>query len=92
MVLTSAPMIWFSSLRTCSARAGSPLACSSISRSSRLTAKVTPAALIACRSIGANRSPEKVLQRAQAVAGGIAGERHGIGRIAEVGHRGRRRR
>ena len=33
----------------------------------------------------------KILERAQAVALGIAGKGHGIGRIAEVGHRGRRR-
>src|SRR5262249_29491132 len=35
---------------------------------------------------------QEVRERSQAVAGGIAGERDGIGRIAEVGHRGRRRR
>ena len=32
-----------------------------------------------------------VLQRAQPIAVGMADERHRIGRIAEVGHRGRRR-
>ncbi len=37
-----------------SARAGSPRACSSITRSSMLATKVTPAALIACRSQGAS--------------------------------------
>ena len=40
--------------RTASARAGSPRACSSITRSSMLATKVTPAALIACRSQGAS--------------------------------------
>jgi len=44
MVVMSTPMIDFSSPRTVSARLRSPFECSSISRSSRLTAKVTPAA------------------------------------------------
>jgi hypothetical protein len=39
--------------RTLSARAGSPRACSSMTRSSMLATKVTPAALIACKSHGA---------------------------------------
>ena len=40
--------------RTLSALAGSPRACSSITRSSMLATNVTPAALIACRSYGAS--------------------------------------
>ena len=51
----SVPIVACSCARRASARDGSPLACSSITRSSRLTAKVTPAALIACRSHGASR-------------------------------------
>ncbi|MND79405.1 hypothetical protein D3C80_711440 [compost metagenome] len=45
------------------ARSGSPLACSSITRSSMLSAKVTPAALIACRSAGARSSPALPLRK-----------------------------
>ena len=48
------PMIVTSALRTDSALAGSPRACSSITRSSMLDTNVTPAALIACRSFGAS--------------------------------------
>ncbi len=48
------PMIATIERRTDSAFAGSPRACSSITRSSMLDTKVTPAALIACRSHGAS--------------------------------------
>ena len=85
MVVTSTPMMEFSSLRTCSARLRSPLACSSISRSSRLTAKVTPAALMACRSIGASRcgiTSSSEPMRSPLVRASASG----IGGIAEVGH------
>jgi len=44
-------------LRMSRARVASPFACSSMTRSSILSAKVTPAALIACRSVGASRLP-----------------------------------
>ncbi len=51
----SVPIIAWSSLRSSVARAGSPPACSSMTRSSRLTAKVTPQAFTAWRSQGASR-------------------------------------
>ena len=47
------PRIPASAPRTDSAFAASPRACSSITRSSMLDTNVTPAALIACRSLGA---------------------------------------
>ncbi|MNC35344.1 hypothetical protein D3C75_838270 [compost metagenome] len=50
----SAPMRLARVSRIASALAGSPLACSSTTRSSRLVAKVTPAAFTACRSMGAS--------------------------------------
>ena len=51
----SAPMTSVMVRRIASALLASPRACSSITRSSRLVAKVTPAALSACRSHGASR-------------------------------------
>ena len=50
----SLPTSAVTSARKVLARAASPRACSSITRSIMLTAKVTPAALMACRSIGAS--------------------------------------
>ena len=60
------------SARTASARDGSPLACSSITRSSRLLANVTPAALITCRSIGASRCGSAASRRARPVLRAIS--------------------
>ncbi|MGF6546591.1 hypothetical protein QFZ96_001661 [Paraburkholderia youngii] len=51
--------------RTSFAFAGSPPACSSITRSIRLTANVTPQALIACTSHGASRRTAGVLAPAR---------------------------
>jgi hypothetical protein len=56
MVDRSAPMLACNSLRNVSARAASPAAFSSITRSSMLTAKVTPQALIGWMSQGASSS------------------------------------
>ncbi|MDR8939634.1 hypothetical protein FEP80_00153 [Burkholderia multivorans] len=50
----SAPITLLIVSRTARAFAGSPPACSSITRSTRLTANVTPHALIACTSHGAS--------------------------------------
>ena len=50
----SSPMIATIERRTLSALAGSPRACSSMTRSSMLDTNVTPAALSACRSQGAS--------------------------------------
>ena len=50
----SSPTSRTTSLRIASAEAGLPRACSSITRSSIEIAKVTPAALSTCRSIGAS--------------------------------------
>ena len=47
------PMTSVTALRTLSALAASPRACSSMTRSSILATKVTPAALMACKSVGA---------------------------------------
>ena len=54
-VVRSWPIALPSSRRIASAAPGLPRARSSITRSSRLSTKVTPAALIACRSLGASR-------------------------------------
>ena len=52
--LRSPPSCAATCVRIASAFSGAPLACSSITRSSIERANVTPAALIACRSTGAN--------------------------------------
>ena len=54
MPVKSWPKIWFRSRRKASARLASPRACSSITRSSKLAMKVTPLALITCKSQGAS--------------------------------------
>ena len=55
MAVRSTPSSAMSLLRIASAARGSPLVRSSITRSSRLAAKVTPQALMAWRSTGASR-------------------------------------
>ena len=57
----SSPMIATTALRTDSAFAGSPRACSSMTRSSMLDTNVTPAALIAARSQGARNQGVRVV-------------------------------
>ncbi len=51
----SSPISARTRLRTSTARLASPRVCSSITRSSMLAAKVTPAALMTCRSQGARK-------------------------------------
>ena len=63
----SSPRIAAIAWRTLCARAGSPRACSSITRSSMLATKVTPAAFTACRSQGAS-SQGRLASR---VSGGV---------------------
>ena len=90
-------------LRMASAFSGAPRACSSMTRSSMESGKVTPAALMACRSMGASsqgllrvaaglgRVGEDVGQRADALALAGAHDRCRIGRLAQIAHGGRER-
>ena len=61
MRLRSPPTSSSTRPRIAKARFGSPRACSSITRSSRLVTKVTPLALTACRSTGASKRAERRL-------------------------------
>ena len=97
----SSPIRPVISERSAVACSGAPRARSSITRSSMLTAKVTPAALIACRSTGARRcgrvawrlargvAARSRVEAAEALAGGVAGKLDDLGRIAELAHRRR---
>ena len=63
----SLPITATTEARTDSARLASPRACSSITRSSIDATKVTPAALIACRSHGATSQGESSTRAVQAL-------------------------
>ena len=69
---TAPPSAASTSARAAAARSGAPRACSSITRSSSEIAKVTPAALIACRSFGARNQGFARLRFASAVLARIA--------------------
>ena len=62
----SSPITATIALRTDSAFVGSPRACSSMTRSSMLDTKVTPLALIACKSHGASNQGAPPLRRLEA--------------------------
>ena len=67
-------------LRTDSAFAGSPRACSSMTRSSMLDTKVTPLALIACRSQGARNQGTPLSRRCQAELASVSASGASAGR------------